>query len=427
MQRLYRHIPVLLIISAFGPYLFAGLKLDNVVIYPLALLVLFAYLAEKHKPERHSLLLFGAWLYFFCYLLLRTTLSDEAKDMSSMLAEIKNFTQPLAIMMLFVSTGFLKTKENCQKLMVNASKVLVFMLCMNTLWIYVGFYYDTTPINAMFWGGEESVGARALLNGRYGGVFNQPMESGVTYSMGLLAWLYAAGRVRFRNILVLVLLIAGGLVSISKVFLFGGIPMFILGLFMSKMVRKQTAKIFIWFAILAAYPINYLSEHWRGAKYLVKFFRPGDNRSMVDVFTAGRYGGDGQWNQNDLYGGVWQQHPLIGMGIAYNQVKDSEFFHFFGSGGLIGLCMYCLFLLMFIWYFVHYRKHIGPTKEMVFFGFLVILIVIGSFGAPIFTLNRSSVVLWTFIGLLLQYYSLSQKEEKSTIPVPKYLRQRIPT
>lgn len=426
MYKMYNLYPTLLIISAFGPYLSIslGVKTDNLVAYLFAsLFFVFAITRRSVNFNKPILLMFYLWTFTFIFLVIRTFMAGDMESLSAVIAECKNFTQPLAILTVFLFC-FYNTDEKQRKTAISkACKVLVLFLCINTLWILLGFFVDLTPINHFFWKGEESTAAKAMTNGRYSGVFNQPMEAGVAYSIGLLAWLYLVENkvidVKVLSMIKLILMIAGGLLTVSKVFMIGGLFLFVMGTFLVKNVRKRILRILL-LLFTIGYPLNYyLVNTWDGLSFLLRFFDSNSyQQGFVSLITAGRYGGNNS-QQSEFFSNIWQSSPIYGEGLGSQQVLDSGFFHFFADGGLIGLVFYVIILLTFCCLCFQFVNHTRLSSETKFFFFLVVLIILSSFGAPVLTLNRSSAILWVFIGLLLNYLSLQMKGKSN-----KYTQKR---
>lgn len=424
MYKLYTVFPSLLILSAFGPYLSIslGIKTDNLITYSFGFLFLFYALINKNIEIKKSVLsLFIIWTGAFLFLMVRTMAGNIA-SISAVIAECKNFTQPIAIMSMFLFTFFKNKEINPKELLRKASWTLVILLSLNTIWTFIGFFIDQTMINQYFWRGEESVASRAMTMGRYSGIFNQPMEAGVAYSIGLLAWLYLAENrfmnIRLKSTLLLILMVSGGLLTVSKVFLFGGLIMFLAGSLFVKPVRRRIIRLtFLIFII--GFPIYYYLLHtWEGINYLFRFF--GNNsqqQGLLNLLTAGRYGGPNS-QQSDFFSGIWKSSPIYGEGLGSQQVLDSGFFHFFANGGLIGLGFYLLILLILCYSIIKISFYTKNSSETKFFIGITLLVIIASFGSPVLTLNRSSVILWLFIGLLLNYLSFRiQNKNKTDIPL----------
>lgn len=412
MKKFYLFLPVLLIISSFGPYisLSVGLRVEHLIIYPLSLLFILLYLFKRGlfilKP---LFLLFIFWFSTFSLILMTTCLKNNDTTLMSVLPDIENFMQPIALMSLFMVVLYPLSEVDMQNRLEAVCKTVVVLHCLNSLWIIAGFMIDTTPMNTYFWGGgEHSTAANAMQMGRYSGIFNQPSEAGMTYSIALLAWLYLlqkSSKLSFTHSITLIIMIMGGLVTVSKIFILGGIPLFLLACVTGGIRISKLLKVAGPITILTFLAFKFLETSWDGMDYLLRLFDYNSQTNFLDLFTAGRYGEGSQ--QGNLFAEVYDTAFLLGTGFGQHPVVDSGFFHFFGNGGIIGLLFYLAILLTFVFMSIHFLRIFKTTPETRFFIFLTLLIIGGSFGVPVLVLNRVSIILWVIVCLLLQYFCYS--------------------
>ena len=419
MTRLLKNYPLLLLFSAFGPYLSIslGVKFDNIIVYFGGSIFLVLSL-KLHRITMHKNLLgiLIIWFSLFIYLLARTLIGGGAIDTFAFVAEIKNFSQPLFILCIFVLVLFKNDIDATRDLLKKSGKLLLLLLSLNTLWMILGFFVDLTEINQYFWRGKDSTAMKAAENGRYSGVFNQPIEAGVAYTIGLYIWAYLLDliklKITFRYALVLILIIVGGIFTVSKVFIIFGLVIFILYLINIKHYRMQLMKLSIFFLLLGLPIYYYLIKTWSGFSYFQRLFNLSNYRQqgVLNLITAGRYGTSNS-QQNRYFDKVWSDSPLLGKGLGSQQIYDSAFFHVFSSGGLIALIMYLgiLFILLFSCYQFYFYSYNSPEFKLYLSLFL--LTIVGGLGAPVLTINRSSIILWVFIGLVLQFLSICKKEK----------------
>lgn len=423
MIRLLKIYPQLLIISAFGPYLSInlGVKLDNVVVYlGGALFIVLILNSEKVTIHKNLFAILLIWFTLFIYLLIRTWMGGSALSTIAMIAEIKNFTQPLFIMFIFVFVIIKNNTSATRVLLKKCGNLLIFLLSLNTVWLILGFCVDLTEINQYFWRGKDSIAIKAVENGRFSGVFNQPIEAGMAYTIGLFVWAYLQellkSKITFRDALVLVLMIVGGILTVSKVFIIFGLVIFILYMLSVKHNRKQLVKLMLFFFVLGLPFYFYVIKAWSGLSYFQRLFNISNyqQEGILNLITAGRYGTiDSQ--QNQYFAKVLSDSPFIGKGLGSQQTYDSAFFHVFSSGGLIALIMYLgiLFTLLFSCYQFYIYAFNSP--ELKLYLSLFLLTIVGGLGAPVLTINRSSIILWVFIGLAFQFLSIYKKEIRSDL------------
>ena len=422
LLNIYNKLPFIFIIFAFGPYvhLGLGLRLEHLLIYPFSLLFFMIFLLKKQFLIKNVFVLFSIWLVSAIFLITRTLLEGLSSEaFLGFVAEVESFIQPLAVMSAFLFLTIKFSENEAKSRIITACKVLIIMLSLNSMWSIINIFIDLSSINSYFWGSSDgSVASNAITNGRYSGIFNQPMEAGVMYSLGLFTWIYLSENVnifKLKYTVALFLMIIGGLLTVSKVFLFGGLALFTLGVVFNKRIWKLVFSLTFWSLIIGVPAFYYLTKTWDGLNYLLRFF-DSSNADFLYLITAGRFGANAQ--QFGLFSGVWDTHPLIGTGFGKNPVYDSAFFYFFGNGGLIGLMFYLSILVILSSLSLKFFVANKGNSESKFFIFIFLLVVGASFGTPILTLNRVSVVLWVFIGLLVQYFYYSKVSSDVVLKEP---------
>lgn len=407
LVNLYKRLPYVFIIIAFGPYIHLGigLRIEHLVIYPLFLLFVFISLMKKQLMLKNMFVLFSVWLITVVFLVIRTVFGGVTVPFVSLIAEVDSVFQPLAVMGVFLFLTIKLSRFEAKNRLIAASQILIVMLSLNSIWSMANLFIDFSSVNSFFWGSREgSVAANAITNGRFSGIFNQPMEAGVMYSLGLFSWVYLSENINIFKLKytgALFLMVIGGLLTVSKVFLFGGLGLFVLGILFNKRIWKLVFSLTFWSLIIGVPAFYFLTKTWGGLNYLMRFFS-GTNRDFIYLLTAGRFGENSQ--QYGLFSGVWDKHPLIGSGFGQNPVYDSGFFYFFANGGSIGLALYITILsllsLVGLRISVNYKKQ----SETKFFNLILILLLGANFGTPVLTLNRVSIVIWVFVCLLIQYF-----------------------
>lgn len=413
-------LPIIILISAFTPYISptSGIKGDNIIIYLIALMSLIILLTrQKVLVNKYLTGIFMMWLVVFIFVVSRTVFGGGYISEYSFIAEIKNFSQPLAIMFIFLLI-FLNFKiESIELILKKLSIILVFLLSINTLWIFVGWNIDVSSINNYF---VRGVANNAAGNNRFTGIFNQPMESGIAYSIGLIAWIYLVSKkfiqINVKYVILLALVIVGGIVSVSKIFIFGGLSIFFINLILRKKVLINSRKLFFWIPIILPILVIYISDSWKGTSYLNRLFIFENYREsgFLNVITAGRMGGQNS-QQGVYFGKIWQSSPLIGQGMGSQEIYDSAFYHFFSSGGLIALSIYILILLYLCYSSFSFFTIRSNGEESFFFLNITIIILISSFGSPVLTVNRASVICWVFICLIYVYFNkISMNKERNS-------------
>ena len=414
----------LILISAFGPYIFrnSGVRLEHLIIYPLAVILLIRYFLNPKKatPRIYHIIL-TLWLLLIFWLILITYFTKETFSFF-IIAEMENMIQPLAL--LFILGELLKelSFDEQIKFLKVAAWVIIILLALNAILSIATIFVDTWSIVHWFLRGDnflETVWGRSLTNGRYLGIFNQPFEAGLAYSIGLLLWVYLLLRQKAGSFLLLnvgILLIAGGLLSISKVFLLGGIPAAIL--FAVWVLNTRRAKrlggVFILLVIVTGLLTSF--RRWVGAQYLLQLF---DYKQVSKVGALSLYSG-GRLNQSSFVGHlfrlVWDVSPLVGFGFGVNFALDNAYLEFFYQGGLIALAIYLGILTILGLSF--FRKLASGLIEAKMALLLVALVLFAGFGAPVLTINRSSILVWVVL-ITLMFLLWSAKSSKTMTPADK--------
>lgn len=428
MQKLYKFYPLLLVICAFSPYVVKslGIKAEHLIIIPVFLVSILIALMNRVKMNRELLPLLFLWFGFIMIISIRTIFSDEPSAGMAAISELGNFAMPLLVM-FFYFLNFNKENISEHEQLGKIIRLFNFFLALNSILIILAIVgFDTSSISQIYWKGF--VARDSLGNGRFTGIFNQPMESGMAYSIGVLGWLYLVEKtkkVTGKNMILCVLLIIGGVASVSKVFLLGGFLLFCIGVRKNKGVRKSLLKIFFILVPLIYLVYQVLKDRWSGMDYLSRFLT-NDSGNLMYTLTSGRFGGDN--TMKVLFGGVLEEHPIIGLGLGQNDVADSQWFQVFGISGIIGFLIFIVLTFILLWKALEYRFIKESFGESQLFGSLVILCVIASIGAPVYTLNRSSIVLWSLFGILLahknKHFLPRQQKLKDKIYLPQ-LKERL--
>lgn len=403
MTKIYKFYPLLLILSAFSPYVVKslGIKAEHVIIVPVFLVSLVIALMNRVKVNKEIIPLLFLWICFLALVTLRTLFSTETPAGMSAVAEFGNFLMPLLIM-FFYFFNFNREEVSETELISKVLRLFNILLILNSFLIIFSIAgFNTDAILKFYWKGF--VARDSLGNGRYTGIFNQPMESGLAYSIGVLGWLYLIekqSKITIKNLAGIILLMIGGVASVSKVFILGGFLLFCWGAFRNKGVRKSLVKVMFILTPLVIGAYQLLKQNWSGMDYLMRFFTIQDGQ-LLDTLTSGRFGGVN--TMQTLFSSIWHDHPFVGLGLGQNDVADSQWFQIFGSSGAIGFMIFIAFTGILIKKALEYRVFMKGAGESKLFESLVILSVIAGIGAPVFTLNRSSSVLWVLISMLLMY------------------------
>jgi hypothetical protein len=247
--------------------------------------------------------------------------------------------------------------------------------------------------------GGGGVWERAACNGRFTGIFNQPMEAGLAYLVAFILVMRMSARLsRFTLVLFLYMICIGGGLTISKVFLFGAPVVFVVSLFV---YRKQAKTLLLAVAVpfVLALAILLLRDRTLpGVKYFGRFFDSqsygGEGGGILNLLTSGRIRFEhGAFVVNDpnLWIPAWRDHRWLGFGfMSTNSPMDTMFVFAFYQGGLVASAL--LFASM-AWLGVGGLVKAFRRSDWVPL-LLAFALLFSCFGSPAYYLNRVSPLFW---------------------------------
>jgi hypothetical protein len=426
LQRAKR-ITILLFISAFGPYIFpqAGLRVEHFFIYGVFGYVIIR-LATSHGSYKFNRTLFSLLCLSALTLLWITAISLYRGGFGNLygaLAGLENFLQPIALI-LITSWYFSKlTHTDLLSVFHTACVSLTVLLCFNSLIAISSIFFDTQSFLNYFVvtgnsGGVEmsTVSKLAATMGRFSGIFNQPIESGLAYSIGILCWVYLANiekKISYSGWIAIILLLIGGAISVSKVFIALGFPLALLyyvwlniGIVMR--FRKSTITGFLIMGISFISLVTIFVDNWLGWSFLMRLFdfTMISDKGFLTTFTAGRLDSEDSWVMN-LFAETWSEAPICGFGVPVEVILDNGYLEFFYLGGIVALTFYIL--MLFVLVFVALTRKKNDSKCGKFLLLLWILTIFSGIGAPVFTLNRTSIFYWVLVILAILILSRRQR------------------
>ena len=174
------------------------------------------------------------------WMLIATIQNFNLDNTYKLMSAMENFIQPVAlVIIIFFVAKPLNRLERLSLLRI-ASITIILMLCLNSILSILTIFYDTWPFLQYFTMAgkylENSIGNVEVIHvsqlstsgGRYSGVFSQPAEAGLAYSIAIIVWVYLATtckRITSIGWLSLGIIIIGGSLTISKTFILGGFPL----------------------------------------------------------------------------------------------------------------------------------------------------------------------------------------------------------
>lgn len=388
-------------VSAFGPYLFSGVRIEQITVYGTFAVLVLGFWWMRATPGRH-----GAAV--MALLVLQLTVAvigavDPPQNTTryqggDVLAGIDNLALPIAILaivwMLHAAGG--------------DRRALITLVCRVTVWVMIGnaglaawATIGSGPDLAVFQsaGTEQSVAFRAEQMGRFSGIFNQPAEAGLMYSVALLAAIYLY---RQRAVLLAATGIAlslGGVLTVSKVFLLVGLPAALWQVLRSaggqgrRMAALVAGALIAWGVLRSG-----VAPRWTGAKYLSRLL-PGGDQDPLALYTAGRFAsGSGLAQVAEAVRGsspVWG-FGAGGLGAAY----DNAWIEALAINGIAGAALLTGIVVVLAHAWWSTRRTIGEAESRLAGG-LVAVLVGAAMGVPSLTANRCATIVWLLLALLL--------------------------
>jgi hypothetical protein len=393
-------IPIMTI-SAFGPYLAAGIRTEQIVVYVAAACLLpFTWTRLNSTPSLRVVILAYVGLITiagvgsFFPLLNRSGIAP-----GNALAVLDNFTLPLAVVLLTASEV---NVANRVALLQRVTLLVTVAMCANAVLALAQILYPPSISLVTRWlsaDGSETVAARALTLGRYTGVMNQPALAGVCYGVALLCALYwLRDRPRWLALAVGVLTL-GGVLAVSKSFLLIGLPVAGWHLIRLSGARGRRVVSFGFVAAAAAVcsMLGYL-DRWTGLKYLLNLL-PSHGGDQLGVLTGNRYGAESA--TRPMTEAVLKDHPFTGYGMSgLDAPTDSAWLQVLVVAGLIGVAFLACIVVALWRGYLNRRWALDETERRLFAG-VALIAVASSFGFPVFTGNRLGLLLAVLLTLLL--------------------------
>jgi len=440
-----RYWVIVCVLGVFGPYIVSGARTEQLVIYGSAAAVVFTQLPRLFTILRPALPILGLWLAYAVVVVGLGMFADNGTpwESGSLVAGVDNALLPLASIIVFT---FWTTLSDSQSLVRVISWVVAWAMAVNAVLAIITTYVglDSMPGLGRFWGAggaDESVAVLAEQMGRFSGIFNQPAEAGVAYSLAALGILFLArvDREAPRWVLwvLLSLVVIGGLLTLSKVFVVGGLVLAFVMAITDRSNRKQSVPVGILaVGIAAVLGAANLAGSW-GASIMLNWYRvsiqAGD--SLPYTLSAGRFGtpgdngpapsitpsapatgtddGTGSTGElaaplptglSDVVHQILDSQPVFGVGARGLQVAyDSSWAEAMIVGGVVGLVLMVLVYVVLVAQWVSSRRMM-PRSTWLFAGSVVLLTLGASFGMPALTGNRESTLLWMFLVPLVVAY-----------------------
>lgn len=411
---------IVLFLAAFGPYVIAGsLRTDHLFIYPFFLFTLASIaigtpsvLRLRPAGDIKLLLILVFLLVGGVTLLFRTY-----QDFRQLLGAVENYLQPIAVIIIVGTLIAGHNDADLRRLSIRLIKLYTALLMINAV-IAAGSLSLTllgreelvSILLGPFWGtagiDQLSTAEKSLGAFRFSGIFDQPYEAGLHHSFGLLLIIFMI-RLEERtpitsDYLRLLVVAAGGLLSFSKVIIFGGIPFLIFYLLWEKWLgklfrNKLLAAIIIVSVIVGgsafAWFFNRFSELWTSTGLIPTLISTRLLRADSVVLVVAKE--------------VMESSPLLGLGFGAFTTYDNAYLEYWAQGGVFAVALYVVILGVLGWAGV--REYGAPQAR--FYILVSLFVILAGVGAPVLTANRFTVVFWTLMTIFFTSDALRRQSK----------------
>lgn len=385
--------PWLIAIGVYGPYIVGGVRTEHVIVYLLAVISAYCLLGPASRWKIDAPLT-TVWCLFCAIGIVSSAFPWSAYGLEGgqLAAGLDSLLLPLAVMLIVNSIN--STPRDFLR-----AWSIAFIACtiLNT---FAALATASVGVEwTRFWsgGGAESTAFRAAQQGRYSGFVNQPAEAGYLYGVALLLASNLLARRPLALALTSGLLILGGLLTASKIFLLAALPIWILHAVL-KLRGKRLFKMSSAAALLAGLTLYVTSIY---SSLQVSDYLPVSQLNRLGIavredfwsgVTANRFGATS--TLQSLFTEVWEGPRYFGFGAAgLTDPYDSAWLEASIYTGLFGV-----FCLGFALVRVGWLTLKIPIEHRSIAISLFLLTVAASIGFPVFTGNRTSTVFWiTFL------------------------------
>jgi hypothetical protein len=419
-----------------GPYLVSGLRTEQLAFYGSAAFVVVTSRGALLRTLAPARWIFGVWVAYASVVVLGgflATSNDTPWESGSLIAGLDNALLPLATI---ITVSHWCSRWSGEVVLTTASRVLVVAMSVNALVALAGSVFGLAAMGFLrrFWAADGTstfVAELAEQMGRYSGVFNQPAEAGIAYSLALLSLAYLHKQSRIRPSWAYVAwaaVVVGGLLTLSKVFIGGfGLALLVVLLYRTRVVLTAAVALGTAGVMVAAAAAGWFRS-W-GASTMASWYRysieVGD--SPLYTLTAGRFGVPGHDGPPSIAvpmapstegGGAFEavvappagtgelmrtmlaEHPVFGVGARGLQVAyDSSWSEAVVVGGLVGLALVALAQILLVLATVTGVRRLDRVHAVLLVA-VVVLTLAASIGLPALTGNRESTLLWVWLIVL---------------------------
>ncbi len=389
------NFPILLLISAIGPNIGLGFRLEHLIIYvSLIVIILDCIVSPGNVKFNFKILKLSIPLFIaFLAVLISDYVNNPKFRDGSLISGIDNLSQPILVL---ITMSYFINRSSFDYLKILRSLIFfgVFIGIINILSIFIDlsllFQYFIADIDD-----DNGLWNQVLSLGRYIGLFSQPFEAGIFFAICLFSFVFIntnKEKITFWQYSTFLILLTGGLITLSKNFYLLGLCLsFFLFARLSSWSLKKSILIFtiiiICIIILLVLFYNLLGNYLQS---LVEIY---SSDGLFSALTAGRFGGGESTNVEILFSEVVNE-KFYGFGIGTKLPLDNGFLEYFYQGGFFALLGYLFFILYILYFFILHND----KKESFLLFTLVMFIFLASFGGPVLTANRSNIFLLVLLS-----------------------------
>ncbi|HEY2277108.1 MAG TPA: hypothetical protein VGI00_02055 [Streptosporangiaceae bacterium] len=394
--------------SVFGPYVVGSIRTEQLFVLSMLIAIVTVGWPVTIRHSFHPFPVVLTWVGLCVVVMLGTIwrppdLGSYGQQPASHGFAV--FVMPLAFLMV---TWFWTLTADTVDLIRDIARIIVAVMAANSMIAMVQLTTGNPGFSSLlphFWSGAASAAVAQVAgaqNGRFTGIFNQPADAGVAYGLAVFCLIYLvrqAVQPRWKLASVTAaLLVTGGALSLSKVFILGAVPIAVVLVARRQRARSRAiagtafAGATLWcLAAVGALP------SWPAATATVKGIVSGS--SLTTSVSGGRYGTGG--TLGPVVSDVLRSAPWTGFGAGgLNVPYDSLWVQVLAVAGLLGvlLMLAVMALLMVRW--LRQRGVLGPAQRSLA-GASLALLAGASLGLPSLTSDPAAALGWLIIGVLI--------------------------
>lgn len=382
-------LPAIILSSALLPYLPSGLRMEHLLVVFLA----FWAIMRSTTVNMSTFWVVGGLVLAAVCTALFSPQSYQTGAYAEPLSQLVRLLLPVAIMIAF---PFVLSGD--KEATIHVANYTLLFGAVVAMFGTVAMVWDPVRQLLPLWVRSEEGGVWLAAQdvGRFTGIFNQPIEAGIFYSVALIAgvhaWRFGSWN-KFAILLGMVAVTYGGVLSLSKNFIVLGLACALGYGYMIRVIPRAVA-IALSIPIIITVP---LAIEGMNANYFQSLADLYYDQGLFSALSAGRFGEESgtvsMLFSSLLSSGDW----VTGRGLGSFQPLDNGFLEYFYQGGILSLIGYLATLLTLTILGWHYRE----TRDGKLLIVLTIYIWLASMGGPVLTANRANISILLLVSASL--------------------------